>query len=179
MTVPISTPSAATLKGFPFGKIGTWIFAAQAVEVEVDEATGRITPLKIWSAHDIGKAINPTAVEGQIQGGIVQGLGYALCEEMVWDSGRLANPSFMDYKIPGIMDVPPEIETMLVEDPDEDGPFGAKGIGEPPIVGRRASDLQRGRARHRDPAQTPADDAGTRAARLAGVAGVNSRWPRR
>ena len=132
---PDFDPKRGYLKGFPFGKIGAWIFAAQAVEVEVDEATGRIVPLRVWSAHDIGKAINPTAVEGQIQGGIVQGLGYALCEEMVWDSGRLANPSLMDYKIPGIVDVPPEIDTILVEDPDEDGPFGAKGIGEPPLVG--------------------------------------------
>ena len=132
---PDFDPKRGFIKGFPFGKIGTWIFAAQAVEVEIDEATGRITPLRVWSAHDIGKAINPMAVEGQVQGGVVQGIGYALFEEMVWDSGRLANPSFMDYKIPGTMDVPPEIETILVEDPDEDGPFGAKGIGEPPIVG--------------------------------------------
>ena len=132
---PAFDPKRGYIKGFPFGKVGAWIFAAQAVEVEVDEATGRITPLKIWSAHDIGKAINPMAVEGQIQGGVVQGLGYALFEEMVWDSGRLANPSFMDYKIAGTMDVPLEIETILIEDPDEDGPFGAKGIGEPPIVG--------------------------------------------
>ncbi len=132
---PDFDPKRGFLKGFPFGKVGAWIFAAQAVEVEIDEATGRITPLRIWSAHDIGKAINPMAVEGQIQGGVVQGLGYALYEEMVWDSGRLANPSFMDYKIPGAMDVPPEIEAILVEDPDEDGPFGAKGVGEPPIVG--------------------------------------------
>ena len=123
------------LKGFPFGKVGAWIFAAQAVEVEIDEATGRITPLQIWSAHDIGKAINPMAVQGQIEGGVVQGLGYALYEEMVWDSGRLANPSLMDYKIPGTLDVPPEIHTILIEDPDETGPFGAKGIGEPPVVG--------------------------------------------
>ena len=89
----------------------------------------------MWSAHDVGRAINPTAVEGQIEGGVVQGIGYALHEEMVWDSGRLANPSFMDYKIPGTLDAPPEIHPILVEDPDETGPFGAKGIGEPPIVG--------------------------------------------
>ncbi len=132
---PDFDPKRGFVKGFPFGKIGAWIFAAQAVEVEVDEATGRITPLRIWSAHDIGKAINPMAVEGQIQGGIAQGLGYALYEEMIWDSGRLATPSFMDYKIPGTMEVPTEIETILIEDPDEDGPFGAKGVGEPPLVG--------------------------------------------
>jgi CO/xanthine dehydrogenase Mo-binding subunit len=111
------------------------VFAAQAVEIELDEATGQITPLRVWSAHDVGRAINPSSVEGQIEGGVVQGLGYALWEEMVWDSGRLANPSFMDYKIPGTMDAPPEIHPIIVEKPDADGPFGAKGIGEPPIVG--------------------------------------------
>ena len=99
------------------------------------EATGRIAPLEVWSAHDVGKAINPMAVQGQIEGGVVQGLGYALCEEMVWDSGRLANPSLMDYKIPGAADAPPAIHTILIEDPDETGPFGAKGVGEPPLVG--------------------------------------------
>jgi CO/xanthine dehydrogenase Mo-binding subunit len=128
-------PKRGFIKGFPFGKIGAWIFAAQAVEIEIDEATGQITPMEVWSAHDIGKAINPSSVAGQVEGGVVQGIGYALYEEMVWDTGRLANPSLMDYKIPGTMDSPPKINTILIEEPDETGPFGAKGIGEPPIVG--------------------------------------------
>ena len=128
-------PKRGFIKGFPFGRIGAWIFAAQAVEIEVDEATGRITPLGVWAAHDVGTAINPSSVEGQIEGGVVQGLGFALFEEMVWDGGRLANPSFMDYRIPGAPDVPAEIAAILVEEPDDTGPFGAKGIGEPPLVG--------------------------------------------
>jgi CO/xanthine dehydrogenase Mo-binding subunit len=128
-------PKRGFIKGFPFGKVGAWIFAAQAVEIEIDEATGKITPLEVWSAHDIGKAINPASVAGQVEGGVVQGIGYALYEEMVWDTGRLANPSLMDYKIAGTMDAPPKINTILIEEPDETGPFGAKGIGEPPIVG--------------------------------------------
>lgn len=128
-------PKRGFIKGFPFGKIGAWVFAAQAVEIEIDEATGRITPLEVWSAHDIGKAINPASVAGQVEGGVVQGIGYALYEEMVWDTGRLANPSLMDYKIAGTMDAPPKINTILIEEPDDTGPFGAKGIGEPPIVG--------------------------------------------
>ncbi len=132
---PELDPKRGYINGFPFGRIGAWVFAAQIVEVEIDEGTGRITPLRVWSAHDIGKAINPGAVEGQIEGGVVQGIGYALYEEMVWDGERLANPSLMDYKIPGTLDSPPEIHTLLVEDADETGPFGAKGIGEPPIVG--------------------------------------------
>ncbi len=131
---PRFDPKRAMLSGFPF-HIGTWVFAVQAVEIEIDEETGRIVPLRVWSAHDVGRAINPSAVEGQIEGGVVQGIGYALYEEMVWDSGRLANPSFMDYKIPGTMDAPPEINAIIVEQPDDTGPFGAKGIGEPPIVG--------------------------------------------
>ncbi len=105
------------------------------MEIEIDEATGKITPLEVWSAHDIGKAINPSSVAGQVEGGVVQGIGYALYEEMVWDTGRLANPSLMDYKIPGTLESPPKINTILIEEPDETGPFGAKGIGEPPIVG--------------------------------------------
>jgi CO/xanthine dehydrogenase Mo-binding subunit len=128
-------PKRGFIKGFPFGKIGAWIFAAQAVEIEIDEATGQITPLEVWSAHDIGRAINPSSVAGQVEGGVVQGIGYALYEEMVWDTGRLANPSLMDYKIPGTLESPPKINTILIEEPDETGPFGAKGIGEPPIVG--------------------------------------------
>ena len=90
---------------------------------------------QVWSAHDVGRAINPGAVEGQIQGGVVQGLGYSLFEEMVWDGGRLANPSFMDYKIPGALDVPSQINSIVIERPESTHPFGAKGIGEPPIVG--------------------------------------------
>jgi CO/xanthine dehydrogenase Mo-binding subunit len=128
-------PKRGFIKGFPFGKVGAWVFAAQAVEIEIDEATGQVTPLEVWSAHDIGKAINPASVAGQVEGGVVQGIGYALYEEMVWDTGRLANPSLMDYKIAGTMDAPPKINTILIEEPDETGPFGAKGIGEPPIVG--------------------------------------------
>ena len=128
-------PKRGFIKGFPFGRIGAWIFAAQVVEVEIDRATGRITPIEVWSAHDIGRAINPSSVAGQVEGGVVQGIGYALYEEMVWDSGRLANPSLMDYKIPGTLDSPPKINTILVEVPDDAGPFGAKGVGEPPIVG--------------------------------------------
>ncbi|MSP50942.1 MAG: xanthine dehydrogenase family protein molybdopterin-binding subunit [Alphaproteobacteria bacterium] len=131
---PVLDPTKAVIKHFPF-RFGVWTFGVHAVEIEIDEATGRITPLAVWAAHDLGRAINPMAVEGQIEGGVVQGIGYALFEEMVWDGGKVANPSFMDYKIPGTMDSPMEIHSILVENPDGSGPFGAKGIGEPPIVG--------------------------------------------
>ena len=94
----------------------------------------------IWAfiflvAHDVGKAINPSAVEGQIQGGFAQGLGYALHEELVWDGGHLINPTFMDYKIPGVHEVPHEIFPIIIENPEPSGPFGARGIGEPGLVG--------------------------------------------
>jgi CO/xanthine dehydrogenase Mo-binding subunit len=79
---------------------------------------------------DVGKAINPAAVEGQIEGAFVQGMGYALVEELVWDGGRLANPTLMDYKIPTFRDTPYDIETIIVEAPEPDAPFGAKGAGE-------------------------------------------------
>ncbi len=132
---PPFDPARARLEGIAFGNMGAYIFGAQAVEVEVDEATGAVTVTGAWVAADVGRAINPAAVEGQLQGGFVQGMGYALTEEMVWDSGRLANPTLMDYKIPGVLDSPHDIVAMIVEDPEPTGPFGAKGVGEPALVG--------------------------------------------
>ena len=126
----------SVVKQIAFDNLGIYTFGAQCVEVEVDEETGQVEVLRAWSAHDVGKAINPTSCEGQIQGAFVQGLGYALHERMVWDDdGRLANPSLADYKLPGLYDVPRLIEPIIFEDPDPTGPFGAKGIGEIAMVG--------------------------------------------
>jgi 4-hydroxybenzoyl-CoA reductase alpha subunit len=116
-----------------FGGSPTFTFGAQAVEVEVDSQTGQVRILKFVAAHDIGTAINPMASEGQIEGGVLQGIGYALMEEMVWDDGVLLNPNFQDYKVPYIWDAP-EMKTILIESNDPDGPFGAKGIGEAPLI---------------------------------------------
>jgi CO/xanthine dehydrogenase Mo-binding subunit len=127
-------PKRCTMSGFAFSNLGVHMFGAQVVEVEVDEDTGQVVPTAAWLAHDVGRAINPSAVEGQIQGGFVQGLGYALWEELVWDSGRLSNPTMMDYKIPSTLDVPLAIEPIIVEEHEASGPFGAKGVGEPGIV---------------------------------------------
>lgn len=133
-------PKHTLLAGFvSFDNVGAFTFGAQAVEVEVDEVTGKVDVVEAWCAHDVGRAINPGAVEGQIQGGFVQGLGYALTEEMVWDGGRLENPNFMDYKIPCSLDVPFDINAIIVEKPDPLHPFGAKGIGEPPLIGAAAA----------------------------------------
>jgi xanthine dehydrogenase molybdenum-binding subunit len=109
-------------------------FAVQVVEVEVDQETGLVQVVKVTAAQDVGCAINPTACEGQIQGGVVQGIGWALTEEYVYDQeGRLRNPSLLDYRIPTALDAP-NIECVLVEVPAADGPYGVRGTGEVPIV---------------------------------------------
>jgi CO/xanthine dehydrogenase Mo-binding subunit len=129
-------PKTAITRGFmSFNSCGAYTFGAQAIELEIDEITGQVEVLEAWSVHDVGRAINPAAVEGQIQGAIAQAIGYALIEEMVWHDGQLANPSFMDYKIPGTLDVPHRINAIILENAEPTHPFGAKGIGEPPIVG--------------------------------------------
>jgi len=127
-------PKRSIISGFTLDGMGVFVFAAQVIEVEVDEATGKVDVAEVWSAHDVGRALNPGAVDGQIHGAVVQGLGYALCEELVWEDGQLLNPSMMDYKIPSILDVPYAINPVVLEYPDEQGPFGAKGIGEIGLV---------------------------------------------
>jgi CO/xanthine dehydrogenase Mo-binding subunit len=111
----------------------TYGFATQAVEVEVDTETGEITVLKIAAAHDVGRAINPMAVEGQIHGGVSMGLGYALYEELMVEEGKVLNPNFADYALPTAMDMPP-IESIIIETDDPAGPFGAKGMAEPACI---------------------------------------------
>jgi CO/xanthine dehydrogenase Mo-binding subunit len=112
---------------------GTYVFAAQIADVEVDTETGEVEILKITAVHDCGQAINPLLTEGQIEGGVAMGLGYGTMEEMVVDKGRVRNPQFTDYVIPTALDVP-EIVTSIVERPEPTGPFGAKGIGEPSLL---------------------------------------------
>jgi xanthine dehydrogenase molybdenum-binding subunit len=106
-----------------------WSFAAQAAEVEVDVETGRVRVLRVVSAHDIGRAINPMGAEGQIEGGIAIGMGYALSEELLMREGQVMNPTFLDYRIATAKDMP-KIEVIFVETNDPAGPFGAKGLGE-------------------------------------------------
>ncbi|MCC8430512.1 molybdopterin-dependent oxidoreductase [Reyranella aquatilis] len=123
---PPTTPLDADGQGVPYATYG---FAAQLAEVEVDVELGTVKVLRIVAAHDVGRAINPTLVEGQIQGGVAQGLGLALMEEYL--PGRTEN--LHDYLIPTVGDVP-EIECILIEDREPLGPSGAKGIGEPALV---------------------------------------------
>jgi CO/xanthine dehydrogenase Mo-binding subunit len=112
----------------------TYAFAANVAEVEVDVETGEVEVVAIHAAHDVGRAINPTGVEGQIEGGTAQGLGYAVMEEILHRDGRMVNPQFSTYLIPTARDVPP-IKALIVERPTEVGPYGAKGFGEQPLMG--------------------------------------------
>lgn len=123
---PPTTPLDENGQGKPYGTFG---FGAQIARVEVDQDLGRVKVLGMAAAHDVGRAVNPVQLEGQIQGGIAQGLGYALMEE--YRAGRTDN--LHDYLIPTIGDLPP-IEITLVEDPEPTGPFGAKGIGEHSLI---------------------------------------------
>jgi CO/xanthine dehydrogenase Mo-binding subunit len=102
--------------------------------VEVDPETGHVTVLRYTAAQDVGKAIHPAYVEGQIQGGVAQGVGWALNEEYVFDhEGRMENAGFLDYRVPVASDLP-MIDAILVEVANPRHPFGAKGVGEVPIV---------------------------------------------
>ncbi len=109
-------------------------FACHVVDVEVDPATGKVQVLRYTAVQDVGKAIHPSYVEGQMQGGVVQGIGWALNEEYYFgDDGRMLNSSFLDYRIPTALDLP-MIEAVLVEVPNPGHPFGARGIGEVALV---------------------------------------------
>ncbi len=123
---PPTSPLDANGQGIPYATYG---FAAQMAEVEVDTVLGTTKVVEIVAAHDVGRAINPTLVEGQIHGGIAQGLGMALMEEYI--PGRTEN--LHDYLIPTVGDMPP-VKTYLIEDAELDGPFGAKGVGEPALI---------------------------------------------
>jgi CO/xanthine dehydrogenase Mo-binding subunit len=106
-------------------------FGAQFAEVEVDTETGEVRVLKMVAASDVGRAINPKSVEGQLEGGIHLGIGYTLCEELKLDpeNGAVLNPNFMDYKLMRSSDMP-EIEVIIVEPVDPNSAYGVKGVGE-------------------------------------------------
>lgn len=107
---------------------------AQAFEIEIDTQTGRLEVLKAAAAFDVGKAINPDLVKTQMEGGLLQGISSALFEEMVFKDGVMQNPSFVDYRIATSMDVPKQTESFIVEVAQDDGPWGARGIGEHSMV---------------------------------------------
>ena len=110
-----------------------YVFGCQVAEVEVDTMTGEVQVLGIWAAHDVGRAVNPQGVEGQIEGGIVQALGQALMEDYRLQDGRTSTSGFAKYILPTALDVP-RVNSIIIEDPDPIGPLGVKGIGEPAMV---------------------------------------------
>jgi xanthine dehydrogenase molybdenum-binding subunit len=126
-------PSDMQDRGYKGDVSAAYAFATQIAEVEVDIETGVVKVLRMTAAHDIGRVINRMGAEGQVHGGIVMGLGYALSEELHVEGGRVTNPSFREYKLITSPEVPP-IDLTLVETLDPDGPYGAKGIGEAPAI---------------------------------------------
>jgi len=131
-------PSAGRYRGAGVGPSPAYSYSAAVVEVEVDPETGILTIPKIWIAHDVGKCINPALVMGQVEGSVYMGLGEAVMEEMAYRTDANANvvhkfPSMLEYKSPTTKEMP-EVETYLVEDPDANGPFGAKEVGQGPLL---------------------------------------------
>jgi CO/xanthine dehydrogenase Mo-binding subunit len=124
---------------FPFDENGQgdahvqFAFAAHRAVVEVDAELGLVRVVEIATAQDVGKAMNPQGLEGQIEGGIAQGLGLALLEEIQVSEGKIQNASFTDYLIPTILDMPP-VRAEILELADPDAPYGLKGVGEPPTI---------------------------------------------
>src|SRR5947209_1584673 len=116
-------------KGAGVGPSPSYSYSAQVAEVSVDTETGQVTVERIIAAHDCGKALNPVTVDGQVIGSVYMGLGQAVQEEMVWENGRLMNPSLLEYRIPSTLETP-LIESIIVESEDPEGPFGAKEAGE-------------------------------------------------
>ncbi len=132
MASGLTNPDPETGQGRP-GLV--WTFGAHGIEIEVDVATGEVHVLKITSAFDIGQVINKKLVDGQVLGGIIQGMGSALLEGYKFSpDAKLLNPSFTDNKIPTAKDLPDEIVPIYIENPQTDGPYGARGIGEHPMI---------------------------------------------
>jgi xanthine dehydrogenase molybdenum-binding subunit len=112
---------------------GNYAFAAQAIEVEVDTYTGNVKVLDVWAAQDVGKVLNPLGLQGQIEGGILMGLGYGISEDLQMQDGYVLNPNFHNYKLLTPSDVP-NIHFYPIETLDKEGPYGAKGVGEAPLI---------------------------------------------
>jgi 4-hydroxybenzoyl-CoA reductase subunit alpha len=143
-----STPpetQGGKFRGAAVGSTAGFSYAAQVVEVSVDEDTGAVTVERVWVAHDCGRALNPLAVEGQVQGAVWMGMGQALSEETQYHDGLPLRANFVDYRIPTIAESPP-IDVTLVESIDPLGPFGAKEASEgglhsvPPAVAAAVRD---------------------------------------
>jgi CO/xanthine dehydrogenase Mo-binding subunit len=130
---PPTAYDAKRVEGHVYPAFHSPSFHAHAVDLSVDPETGEVTIHRYVVAQDVGFAMNPTYIEGQIEGGVAQGLGQALSEEIVYERGRVLNANLTDYKMPTTLDMP-RVETILVEHPSLAGPYGAKGVGEPPNI---------------------------------------------
>src|SRR3954464_11733455 len=126
---PPKDARGGAFKGAGVGPSPAYSYSAQVAEVSVDEETGEVKVHKVWAAHDCGRALNPVSVEGQVIGSVWMGLGQAMQEEMVWKDGLLMNPGMLEYKSPSAMESP-EVECIIVESVDPEGPFGAKEASE-------------------------------------------------
>lgn len=132
----LATPTefdGSTVHGMLYPAFNEPTFYCHAAEVEVDELTGEVRPLRYVATHDVGRAINPEGINGQTRGGVTQGIGYALSEEIVYEGGVVRNPNLTDYKMPTAMDAP-NVEALFVEAGSNEGPYGAKGVGEPSVI---------------------------------------------
>lgn len=127
-TTPFTKETGQSMPNFAYA------YAAQAVEVEVDTGTGNVRLTRVVSANDVGQAINPQLVEGQIEGAIVQAQGYALMENFQMKDGYVLTDQLSTYLIPTVLDVPDVVEPVIVEVPEPSGPWGARGVGEPPFL---------------------------------------------
>jgi CO/xanthine dehydrogenase Mo-binding subunit len=127
-TTPFDKDTGHSVPNFAYG------FAAQAVEVEVDTETGLVRVLRVVSANDVGKAINPQTVQGQIEGAVVQAHGWIATEDLIVQDGHIQNPYLSTYLIPTIVDVPDRVDSVILEIPDPRGPWGARGMGEMPFL---------------------------------------------
>jgi CO/xanthine dehydrogenase Mo-binding subunit len=112
----------------------TYGYGTQIAEVEVNQATGEVHLKKVWAAHDVGQAINPLHVEGQIQGAVSQAQGWTLIEDFISEEGRLRTRSYADYCIPTVWDIPDEVHPLILELADPQGPYGVRGLGEMPML---------------------------------------------
>ncbi|MEP7291247.1 MAG: xanthine dehydrogenase family protein molybdopterin-binding subunit [Chloroflexota bacterium] len=127
-TTPFDPMTGKSEPNFAYG------YVAEAVEVEVDIETGLIHVLRVICADDVGKAVNPQQVQGQIEGAVIQALGYAVMEHLISRKGRILNPYLSTYLIPTILDIPTEVKSVILEYPDPIGPFGARGMAEMPLI---------------------------------------------
>lgn len=109
-------------------------YVAQAVEVEVDTETGQVRVLRVTSAHDVGKAVNPQLIQGQIEGGVMQALGYTITENFVTQNGQVLTPFMNNYLMPGVLDIPERVDSVILEYPSEIGAYGIRGMAEMPYI---------------------------------------------